>query len=163
MFMAKKPKKKNLKQLGKKAEKILTRFKSRFPEIIPNSTIKDWADVLLYIGLGYLSYEKLGKQWPSALFGPIALKLAQSPNIAASVSGVGSLAALGVATAFGEELAEIKDAAVNYASGIADVYKTVAAGEYFTVPFMEQCPTGTLQVNVISPLFRVCYRAPKKE
>ena len=54
-------------------------------------------DYLIYAALAYLGFETFGHSIGGAVFGPIALKLAQSPNIAASVSGVTGLALLGAA------------------------------------------------------------------
>lgn len=55
-------------------------------------------EAALYAGLAYLSYEKMGKHWESAFFGPVALKLATSPNEIAAASGVIGLGILGVLT-----------------------------------------------------------------
>jgi len=62
----------------------------------------------------------------SALWGPIALRLAQSPNLTAGSIGVANLAFLGLSTAFPEQLEAITDlpAVFEDATTTADVIAT---------------------------------------
>ena len=53
------------------------------------------ADYLLYAGLAYLGYEHFG-DIKGAIWGPVCLKLAMSPNIVAGTSGILGLVTLGV-------------------------------------------------------------------
>ena len=82
-------------------------------KIVDNSSAKDISDALLNVGLAYAGYEVLinreGKRnWKSTLFGPVSLKLAQSPNVAAGTAGVLGLATLGLAS-----IADIKEGILN--------------------------------------------------
>lgn len=99
----KKPKKNKLKK--DKLEKARKHFKVNLEriaihigKIIDNTSVKDLAEVGLMASLAYAGYEVWG-DWKASLFGPVALKLAQSPGGTPPVSqlaGVAGLSYLGL-------------------------------------------------------------------
>jgi len=108
MFIARKPKKKNLKKLGKKAEKLLTRFKKRFPELIQNTTAKDWAELAIMGAVGILGWDTF-KDWKGGVFGVVSYKMATTPGGTPPVSqvvGVAGLATIGVCSLYQEKINE---------------------------------------------------------
>ena len=86
-------------------------------------------DYLLYGGLAYAGYE-LFQDWKGALFGPVALRLAQSGNLAAGASGVAGLLLLGVAGGYGPNFEIDRDAFTGL--GVA-------------IPEKDECPTGMVK------------------
>ena len=58
---------------------------------------KDILDVITNAGVAYVGYKSTG-HWSGGLLGLVALKLAQAPNLPASVAGVATLATLGISS-----------------------------------------------------------------
>ncbi len=84
-----------LKKAQLRAQKItnIINATAKIMEHLPKAV-----DVSVNIGLAYIG-AKMARHWSGALYGPVALKLAQSPNIASGVAGVTGLAALGILAA----------------------------------------------------------------
>ena len=107
-------------------------------------------DLGINVGLAVLSYEKMGKTWGSALYGPISYRLAQSHSEVAGTAGVIGLAGLGVASILPALIPEIQTA-IGYATGaFAEEQKYYEKHgiteamilEKTTVTFFESCPIG---------------------
>ena len=107
-------------------------------------------DLGINIGLAALSYEKMGKTWPSLLFGPVSYRLAQSKSEVAGTAGVIGLAGLGVATILPHLIPEIQLAIGEATGAFAAEQKYYEQHgiteamilEKTSVTFFESCPIG---------------------
>ena len=107
-------------------------------------------DLGINIGLAVLSYNKMGKSWESALFGPVSYQLARSKSEVAGTAGVIGLSALGVASILPALIPEIQSA-IGEATGAfaaeTKYYKDHGITEEMilektSVTMFEWCPTG---------------------
>lgn len=122
--MPKKNKIKKIKKAVKKAREVRRHFKVSLErisihlgKIVDKSSVKDISDVLLNAVLAYASYQhftvidqngNVHRNPMNAMFGPIALKLAQTDGLISQGAGVAGLITLGACMG-GVQLGELPD------------------------------------------------------
>lgn len=108
------------KVIEKQSKAILPMLREKFVQLKPSEAV----DLLINGGLAYLGVHAFRPQGTahfvgSALFGPVAMKLAQAENIPAGLSGVVGLTILGVAQSgeAQEVIAALLDPNMGYVEG----------------------------------------------
>lgn len=108
--------------------------------------IPELVDPVIYGGVAYLGWKAFGGV-SGALFGPIALKLAQANNMAAGAAGVAGLATLGISHGVGIDFQGMVTALLDPDMVIIDgelmsKKNVIAPTISGTFPFELKCPEG---------------------
>jgi hypothetical protein len=95
----------NLKKAAKKAEKLLTRFKEKFPELIQNTTAKDWLEFVIMAGIAGIGVETF-HDWRGGIYGLVSYRLATTEGHVSQTIGIAGLSAMGICGLFGDRINE---------------------------------------------------------
>jgi len=143
--MTKKKKPKDLKEKARRHLKVnLERIAAH---IVDNSSVKDVVNAGLNISLAYAGW-KAFKTWQGALFGPVALRLAQSPGGTPPISqiaGVAGLAYLGISLTGGGFADFLADPMGSFEDE-AELIKE-RGGHVYVKPVDGVCPAGSIQMS----------------
>lgn len=119
-----------------KQEPVQKKLEELFRELLKNP--EKLAEAAVMAGLAYLGWERSGRSWAGALWGPVSLKMAEADNLVSGAAGVAGLAGLGILAALPQDSLNAIVQGLGDISGKAKEVDAILAETGKTITF-DQC------------------------